>query len=105
MGDVFVYSDVDIQFFKPVNALLIDAIEGYDIVCQKDHPDDGQLCTGFFVIKATKRTLKLWKLVHQAIKKEGQDQLAFNRFIRRLKYWPWNLWYLCPSIKDNYLPK
>ncbi len=105
MGGVFVYSDTDIQFFKPVKSLLLEAIKGYDVVCQRDHPDkDGELCTGFFVIRANKDTLKLWKHVRKCGEKEGKDQASFNRMLRRLNHWWWRLRYLCPKIKYNYLP-
>jgi len=105
MGEVFIYSDVDIQFFKPVQSELIKAIEGYDIVCQKDGPrNKGELCTGFFVIKANQQTLRLWELVRECVQKEGRDQIAFNRIVRRLRYLPFRYLYSCPRIKYNYLP-
>jgi len=84
---------------------LLDAIEGYDIVCQRNDPnEDGQLCTGFFIIRANHRTLKLWKLVRESVKKAGRDQFAFNRILRRLNHWWWNFRYKCPRINYNYLP-
>lgn len=105
MGEVFVYSDVDIQFFRPVKSLLLEAIKDHHIVCQREHPgDDAALCSGFFVIKASYRTLRLWELVHDAIKREGRDQAAFNRILRELKQWTWNVRYRCPEIKYGYLP-
>jgi len=41
----------------------------------------GLLCTGFFAIRANRRTVRLWEEVYQAIRIERRDQLAFNRII------------------------
>jgi len=83
-GDIFVYSDCDIQFFKPTEKFLLEAIVGRDIVCQRDEPGPfGQLCTGFFVIRANKRTHNLWLKVSSCILEERRDQHAFNRIIRK----------------------
>jgi len=51
-GNIFIYSDVDIQFFKETKQLLVQSIKDNDIVCQRDDPG-GALCTGFWVAKAT----------------------------------------------------
>jgi len=81
LGEVILFCDVDIQFFKPVKDVLQKAIEGKDIVCQLDDPG-GNLCTGFFVMRCSDKTLKLWEDVREAAKKEKRDQMAFNRFLR-----------------------
>ena len=80
-GEVFVFSDVDIQFFKPVKDILLRCIEGYDIVCQRDDPN-GYLCCGFWVARANRRVLKLFKIVYECEKVEKREQLAFNRHLR-----------------------
>lgn len=79
--DVFVYSDVDVQFFRPTKTILLNAIQNYDIVCQKDDPY-GSLCAGFWVARANKRVLKLWENVYKAIRSERRDQNVFNRLLR-----------------------
>ena len=101
MSETFVYSDVDIQYFKPIKSLLLDAIVGHDIVCQRDEPraKGNQLCTGFFIIRANNGTLKLWERVRKAVRKEGRDQLAFNRI---LNSW-WYRQFSYPRIKYNFL--
>ena len=81
IGDVFVYSDVDLQYFGPTKKHLLKAIENCDIACQLDDPS-GNFCTGFFVVKASQCTLSLWEDVRRAIISEGRDQLAFNRLAR-----------------------
>jgi len=49
-GSYFVFSDVDVQFFGPTKAILLDAIADCDFAAQGD---TGQvLCTGFFICRA-----------------------------------------------------
>ena len=80
-GEVFVYSDVDIQFFAPVQDILLRCLEEYDIVCQRDDPA-GYLCSGFCAMKANRKVLKLYEIVYECAKIEKRDQLAFNRNLR-----------------------
>jgi MoaA/NifB/PqqE/SkfB family radical SAM enzyme len=80
-GDVFVYSDVDVTFFGPTKAAILTRLADKDIVCQLDDPF-GNLCTGFFGIRANDATLGLWREVHEAVQRERRDQLAFNRLVR-----------------------
>jgi len=105
-GEVFVYSDVDIQFFKkPVKSILLEQINGYDIACQCDIPGStGQLCTGFFICRANEKTLKLWKIVRKKIHREKRDQYAFNRTLKRVDLWFWNFIYMTPKIRYKTLP-
>lgn len=84
MGDVFIFSDVDIQFFAPIQKHIEELIEGKDIVMQKNNPE-GVLCTGFFACRANKKTLQLWKDVkkHMRDNKLHSDQISFNKCIKR----------------------
>lgn len=83
-GDILVYSDVDIIFLAPFLEKIRHAIKYKDIICQQDDPY-GNFCTGFFVMRANRLTLKLWEMVRDAVKVEGRNQLAFNRIIRSMK--------------------
>src|SRR5262245_26033620 len=65
-GDVFMYSDVDVTFFAPTKKSILASLVDKDIVCQLDDPI-GNLCTGFFAIRANEATLQLWRDVHQAV--------------------------------------
>jgi len=80
-GEIFVYSDVDVQFFKPTQQILLNAIKNYDIVCQRDDPY-GNLCTGFWIARANEKVLKLWQEIRAILKQEKRDQFVFNRIIR-----------------------
>ncbi len=84
MGSIFIYSDVDLQFFAPTKQKVLNAIKGKDVVCQLDDLH-GNLCAGFIAIRANTLTLELWQKVHAAIKTERRDQMAFNRIIREMK--------------------
>ena len=106
LGKTFVYSDVDIQFFRPVRSVLEEAIKDNDIACQRDSPGiRGQLCTGFFIVKANQRTLRLWQLVRSGINKEGRDQRKFNRLLRTIQHIRLPFMELCPKINYSYLPE
>lgn len=84
LGNIFVYSDVDMQFFEPVSQELKRLVQNRDIVCQKDGPGpDAPLCTGFFVMHASKKNLVLWKLLKKVVEKEKRDQTGFNRLIKK----------------------
>lgn len=80
-GEIVVYSDVDVQFFAPTRERIRDAMYGRDIVCQLDAPN-GQLCTGFFAVRANDATLALWQEIERCVEREGRDQSAFNRVLR-----------------------
>lgn len=61
-GSWFVYSDVDIQFFRPTLGEITKAIGTKDIVFQQNDPARG-FCTGFFACRANERTLEFWLAV------------------------------------------
>lgn len=91
-GEVFVYSDVDVAFFAPTAEPILSCIAGKDIVCQVDDPV-GNLCTGFFGIRANDVTLRLWQQVQRAVELERRDQVAFNRLVRGMQ-----------ELRAGYLP-
>jgi len=91
-GEVFVYSDMDVLFVGPTKTTIQSCLNGKDIVCQLDDPG-GNLCTGFFAIRANDVTLKLWQQVQRATACEGRDQFAFNRLVRAMR-----------EVRAGYLP-
>ena len=92
-GDVFVYSDVDIQFFRPTKDILLDAINGLDMVIQRDNPS-GLLCTGFFACRANERTLAIWQEVQRLLSDKeflkntplSDDQSVFNKLLKENQF-------------------
>jgi len=83
-GSIFIFSDVDIQFFAPVEKLILELMVGKDIVMQKNNPE-GVLCTGFFACRGNEKTLQLWTDVKKRMQtdKLASDQISFNRCIKR----------------------
>jgi len=70
-GDVFIFSDVDIQFFQPAKEIISKVIKNHDFAVQKNS-FGGRLNAGFFACRANKKTSGLWS----AIKKYMQDNLG-----------------------------
>ena len=85
-GKIFIFSDVDIQFFAPIQNKIEQLMKDKDMVIQKNHPN-GQLCSGFFACRGNEKTLQLWqdayKLMHN--NKEISDQKALNYCLRGKK--------------------
>jgi len=81
---IFIFSDVDIQFFAPMQEKIIKLMEGKDIVMQKNCPS-GVLCTGFFACRGNAKTLQLWEDVKKMmeINSLNSNQNSFNHCIKR----------------------
>lgn len=98
-GNLFIFSDVDIQFFCPIKETLLSLIKDNDLIIQKNSPN-GVLCSGFFVCKANEKTLALWTDVKKIMEKNSSksDQISLNQCIKRhSKKNPY-------AIKWDYLP-
>ena len=82
--DIFIFSDVDIQFFSPIRDIIFELMEGKDIIMQRNNPE-GVLCTGFFACRANKKTLRLWQDVKKRMQKNklNSDQISFNQCIKK----------------------
>lgn len=114
MGQVFLYSDVDIQFFGPTEAAIDEAIAGYDVACQLDaplhigrdvHPAfSGHMCAGFLVCRSSDRTLRLWKdiLHYVETRPDRHDQHALNELLNGLTGKPVENPY---DVRWRYLPE
>ena len=83
-GHFFIFSDVDIQFFQPIEQIILSLLKNNDILMQKNNPE-GVLCTGFFICRANEKTLALWQDVKKMMlqNKSDSDQITFNRCIKR----------------------
>jgi len=83
-GDIFIFSDVDIQFFGPLSLVIMELIQSYDLLIQKDNPK-GTLCSGFFVCRANSKTKQLFSdiLKYMQVHEEISDQRTLNRHISR----------------------
>lgn len=78
-GGVFVYSDVDIQFFRPMQGAVDELMADRDVLFQNDSPA-GRKCAGFFVCRAGPATSLLWQRVraHMIARRLHSDQAALN---------------------------
>jgi hypothetical protein len=99
-GTFFIFSDVDIQFFAPIQDAVIKLMKDKDIVMQKNNPA-GVLCTGFFACRGNEKTLRLWTDVKKTMKKKASnsDQNSFNQCIKKKsKKNPYNIvWAYLPD--------
>ena len=89
VGQIVVYSDVDIQFFKPFKESIEKELTGHDIVMQRNQQDPHlggcTFCTGFFASKVSEQIVYLWKEVYRFMKTQDifmDDQKAFNYLIK-----------------------
>jgi len=83
-GNVFVYSDVDIQFFKPLNDVLLEELGEFDIAIQNDYL--GGMCSGFFVCRGNEKTLKMFEEMKSNETQYLEDQHALNMNLKHVRY-------------------
>ena len=59
-GGIFIYSDVDIQFFQPFENIILKEMKGKDMIIQLD-TKFGHMCCGFFAARGNEKNLRLWR--------------------------------------------
>lgn len=81
-GEVFVYADVDIQFFKGFQATTF--LKDYDIVFQRNQKNNRRVCAGFFIARANEAVYNLWQSVKDQMQQDPRldDQEPLNRALR-----------------------
>lgn len=98
---IFIFSDVDIQFFAPIKNEILQLMKNKDMVIQQNKP--GVVCSGFFACRGNTRTLRLFQAIKQYMlsnyankyNKSDQDGLNHllistkNRFRIRWRYLPY----------------
>ena len=84
MGDIFVYSDVDIQFFDKIKDVLIQELGDSDIACQNDTAH--YYCSGFFICRANDRTLHMFSEMLKNYQSEDQTTLNQNIHLVNSKF-------------------
>jgi hypothetical protein len=87
-GEVFIHSDVDVQFFKPVKDIIRGLIGDKDMVIQRNNAS-GSVCPGFFAAKGNKKNLRLWRHIRKQLhnRQDTNDQLLLNSVLRS----KWNI--------------
>jgi nucleotide-diphospho-sugar transferase len=73
---LFIFSDCDVQFFRPMESDLVRLIGDSDIIFQRNSPKP-DICTGFFMCRGNQKILDFWSEVANIIKnselKDDQD--------------------------------
>jgi hypothetical protein len=79
LGDVFAYTDVDVQFFGSFAAAFDRALSHHDLIFQTDAPGPA-LCAGFFFCRANEITRAFWRQVLAEVRateaREDDQQVA-----------------------------
>ena len=83
MGDIFVYLDVDIQFFGNIKNILIEELGDFDIACQDDI---SHACSGQFICRCTDRTLNMFANMKEHYRLEDQTTLNDHIWLCRNKF-------------------
>lgn len=83
-GDIFIYADIDIQFFAPFVADVLQRMEGLDLVFQRHNPQ-GVVCSGFFACRANQTTKDFFLMVQSMMQKNKKmsDQPAINHQLKK----------------------
>lgn len=82
LGSLFVWADVDIQFFKPFKCLMVDELGDYDIACQNDFRESH--CSGLFICRANEDTHKMFSDMTSDYHRE--DQTTLNLHIHKVRH-------------------
>jgi len=77
-GECFLFTDVDIQFLRPVQDIVAAAAEGLDLVLQREFDDIG-VNIGFCAVRNTQASRDFWKHVHgEIVRTQALDQRVVN---------------------------
>lgn len=82
MGDLVVWADPDIVFFRPSVQRMLDDLGDDDLAAQRNRPSGTDVCAGFYICRANERTLKLFEKVAENTHRfhAVHDQEALNRY-------------------------
>lgn len=102
-GEVFLFTDVDIQFFKPIKSIVDAHMQsGVDMILQKEFEDIG-VNIGFMAMRSTPACKGFWKHVEdEIVRTQALDQRVVNNslysghaardFGLRWDRWPSHIW-------------
>jgi hypothetical protein len=78
--EYFLFSDVDVIFYKNIRNELLEEIEGYDLILQNDSTKDAPntLCSGFYFCKINDSTRSFFKKIVSNFDDQLDDQQNFN---------------------------
>jgi len=103
-GEVMILSDVDIQFFAPLQELAVQSLGRYDIVFQREHLSCNSANLGFVIMRCNPPTLTLLEILCSAIQANRWDQEKLNELIAQNRM-PCSFGFL-PDVfaNDNLIP-
>jgi hypothetical protein len=82
-GKYFIFSDVDIQFFKPFVDTLEERIKDNDFVAQEDN---GGLNTGFFICRGNDTMYNMFSFLRNNLHINSCEQSVLNMYRSNIKY-------------------
>jgi hypothetical protein len=102
-NEVFVFSDIDIVFYKPIIPTILNLIENNDVLFLREFYDGifelqgGNINFGFNIIRSNQKTLNFFQDVIFEVCKSGTwEQKVINEFLYKNKNY--NLkWDLLPA--------
>lgn len=93
MGNVIIWSDIDIQFFAPCTEAINKAIKDKDIVFSAEHWPKKEVNVGFFVLRCNLKTLAFYEEVLNTDFEAMQyyDQSAVNKLLKEKTDLVWDV--------------
>lgn len=96
IGRIIIYSDVDIQFFRSCNNIILDLIDGNDLLFQSENVNSNKVInSGFIVIRCNENTLKMFKECSEMRIDQNVssffDQTILQYYITINSYIKWNV--------------
>jgi len=100
-GEYFIFSDPDIQFFRPFYDDIMKQVEGYDAAFQNDY--GGGVNTGFFIMKSTSKTRAFLNTVEGNLENFPEEQVCFNHLISNFSNPDYNkITFKTKMLSENY---
>lgn len=107
LGRCVLFTDLDIQFFKPIYPDICKRITKYDMVFQRTKRWNYPANIGFVITRCNEKTLALWEAVYREIRKGIiSDQTFWDEMVvnKKLKTHPKDLLPNTFNIKYQFLP-
>lgn len=81
-GKVFIYSDIDITFLRPILDISLQHLGEKDFIAQQGWPRN-KICAGFLVMRGNERTLRLIETAYELLRDKvcADDQAALQRVL------------------------
>jgi hypothetical protein len=80
-GEIIVFADVDIQWFRPVQAALVRELAGNDVVFQREAHNRQVVNCGFAAIRCNEQSAELYAQIAAAATEGKHDQDLVNEYI------------------------